>query len=59
MKFLIGIIAGAAVIHFLSTDQGKSLVDKLKDQAGDLGSDLLKKGTSLFSAAKDQAGQAM
>jgi gas vesicle protein len=62
MKFLLGLIAGAAVVHFLSTDQGKEFVEKMKKEAdhfgeniGSLADDLLKKGKSFVGGTTEQA----
>ncbi|WP_317898390.1 YtxH domain-containing protein [Aurantibacillus circumpalustris] len=42
LAFGAGALVGAAIVALYSTDKGKELVKKLKDQAGDLAEDLKK-----------------
>ncbi len=62
MKWLIGLAAGAAVVYFLKTDKGRSMMKSVQKEIGDLGEcltnmagDLFKKGSSLASDAAESA----
>lgn len=59
MKFTFGLLAGitigAAVVHYLSSREGKALVNKIKDDVDEVGEkfselaeDLVQKGKSLI-----------
>ena len=63
MKFTFGLLAGiaigAAVVHYLNTREGKALVDKIKDDADEIGEelssfaeDLVEKGKSIISSGQ-------
>ena len=64
MKFTLGLLlgaaAGAAVVHYLNTTEGKLLVNKVKrdadnisDNISDLADGLVEKGRSLVGGGKD------
>jgi hypothetical protein len=52
---LIGIAAGAAIVHYLETEEGKAFADRIKKDLSDLGdnleemaSDIVAKGRSFM-----------
>lgn len=59
---LIGIAAGAAIIHYLETEEGKAFADRIKKDLSDLGdnledlaSDVIAKGRSFMDTTEPSA----
>lgn len=62
---LIGAAAGAAVVHFLGTEEGKAFARKLKrdvsevgDELAGMAEDLVQKGRSFMNEVEEQADKA-
>jgi gas vesicle protein len=62
---LIGAAAGAALVHFLNTEEGKRFTSKLKkdaskveDELADLADDLIQKGKSFMNEMEEKVDEA-
>jgi hypothetical protein len=65
IKFVTGLLIGAAVVHFLNTPEGKQLVCRFKKDAGkmktdleDLAEDLAGKGKSFMNDLEKEVDKA-
>ena len=60
MKFTLGFILGAAtaavIVHYLNSEEGEAMVEKLKKDGGDLGNKLAELGKEMISEAKSAVG---
>lgn len=65
MGLLIGAAAGAAIVHFLNTEEGKAFASKLKkdvidveDELADMADDLIRKGRSFMENMEENVDKA-
>ncbi|MES2330202.1 MAG: hypothetical protein V4539_11410 [Bacteroidota bacterium] len=65
VKFIAGLLIGAAVVHFLNTPEGKDLLcrfkkdaDKMKDDLENLADDLVDKGRAFMSVMEEEVDRA-
>ena len=62
MKFTLGLVigasVGAAVVHYLNTAEGKALVNKVKNDAGEAGENLYGIADQLATKTKSIMGMA-
>ncbi len=61
LKFIAGLVIGAAIVHFFSTEEGKALirrfkkdVSKIEDDLAEIKDNLLDKGRSLIQDADEE-----
>jgi hypothetical protein len=61
MGLLIGAAAGAVLMHYLNTPEGKAFVEKVKDDISEMGEkvsdvaeDIIEKGRSIIQADEEK-----
>jgi len=53
-SLLVGATIGAGLTWLFTSDEGKELVNKIKDKATDLKDELEKKASTIFEDSKDK-----
>jgi hypothetical protein len=62
MGLLIGAAAGALLMHYLNTPEGKAFAERVKDDIGEMGEkvsdfaeDIIEKGKSIIQSEEERA----